>query len=39
MLYKKAEHATSPFSVHKNFHDDMDMTNTTNKLTVVLLYN
>ena len=22
-------------SVHRNFHDDMDMTNTTHKLTVV----
>ena len=26
-------------SVHKNFHDNMDMTNTTKKLTVVPFYN
>ena len=26
-------------SVQKTFHDDMDMTNTTNKLTVVPFYN
>ena len=26
-------------SVHKNFHDNMNMTNTTNKLTVVPFYN
>ena len=26
-------------SVHKNFYDDMDMTNTTNNLTVLPFYN
>ena len=28
-----------PDSVQKTFHDDMDMTNTTNKLTVGPFYN